>query len=118
MVLGLTLVFLVGGLAGLTRRLSQSEIQIQALGLASGKILEWQTMLHRGGGVFEWPNSARFENNSDLSWQADVRPTTLAGSHYEMDFYVKTKNSAKPILHLRAEGWKKEETVQLGPEND
>lgn len=109
-----SLVFIVGGLAGLSRHLSQTEARVQALSLASGKILEWTEWLGHSGRPEDWPSSGRFEENPAFSWQAEVSPTSLDDSLYEMELKVFGKNRSESLTSFVVNGWREDELETVG----
>ena len=109
-----SLVFIVSGLAGLSRHLSRTEAQIQALSLGSGKIVEWTEWLGHGGRPEDWPSSGKFEENPAFSWQGEGSPTSLDDSLYEMKLKVFGKNRSEALTSFVVNGWREDEKETVG----
>lgn len=125
LVIGTSLIFIAGAMGNLSRHLSQSEIQLEALSLASGEIFAWQNFLRYGGRPSEWSTSGNFEADERLRWQADFSPVViqigkgretrvLKDSLYRLDFQVFRRGRRDPVLRLGAQGLRKEETERFG----
>ena len=106
-----SLVFIVGALANLSSRLSRSETQIEALSLASGKVLEWQETLRYGGRPYDLPASGSFEGHPGYEWRAEVAQSPLEESLYDLRFEVSRRVRGTPTFTLRAEGRRREGQV-------
>lgn len=113
-----TLVFIAGALANLSRHLSKSGDRIQALALASGKILEWEEMLRHGQSPLQWSRAGSFEGYPELEWRAEPSSSPLDDSLYELEFKVLRRGRSEPLVEVQVEGRKRsaEEVAALEKE--
>ena len=115
-VIGTCLVFIVSALGNLSRFLSQSQVEVEALSLASGKILEWEESLRHGGSADEGSQSGTFKGHPEFEWRSEISPTGIDDSLYEMAIQVFRQGRPAPVGRLAAQGWRKEDKEKLGSE--
>lgn len=113
------LVSIVASLAGLSRFLARTEVEAQALALASGKILEWEEMLRAGNDPGQFPSSGRFESYPEFRWEATSSPVKIpmrlgdiSGSPQELNdlyqLHFQIFRNSRSVLTLGAQGWQRE----------
>ena len=111
-VVATTLVFLLGSLSNLSRFISQSAVQTEALALAGEKILEWEMKLDYGEQPTGGSQSGVSETNPDLEWRAKTFQTETEDSLYESDVEGYKRGRPKPVAVLAAQGRPREEQTE------
>lgn len=119
------LVSIVASLATLSRHLSRTEIEIQALAFANTKIMEWEHLLRAGTKPVYFSGTGTFPEAPEFGWRSEstsIKLETTAGaasssvyppeSLYQLNLEILHKN--RPVLSVGAEGWLREPLSEFG----
>ncbi len=115
-----SLVFIVGGLAGLARHLSRADVQVEASNLAARKILEWSWTLRHGGRPADQAGSGEFEGHPGFGWRSQVveipaAENSASPSLYELRLEVFKQVRGVPTFTFLVEGRRRQATEAIGP---
>lgn len=106
-----TLVFILGGLATVSRFLTHADLRIQAMSLAEARLATWSEALRQGQQDLAETSSGADGTEAKLKWQIQVSEmedeTLPAPGLLNWQMEISRPHDSRPLVRVQSSGWQK-----------